>query len=124
MSRCDLSSAHTNDTTLDRQQWVQQAGNPVRYAQHARKQPLPGNAAKPVTVQFAKGDQTVPNRTTSALIRAGDLEDRATYFRNDLAFAANPGTPKNTTIDPDGAAGPLFEVPVALPLPETLTFIP
>ncbi|HEU5297274.1 MAG TPA: Ig-like domain-containing protein [Burkholderiaceae bacterium] len=142
--------------TLDRFQWVQQAGNPVSYAQHIRKQPLPGNAAKSVIVQFAKGDQTVPNPTSSALIRAGDLEDRATFYRNDLAFAANAGFPKNphtfltnigsavtapvaigaqtqiaiffvsngaTTIDPDGA-GPLFEVPIASPLPETLSFIP
>ena len=28
-----------------------------------------------------------------------------------------------TVIDPDGA-GPLFEVPIAGPLPETLNFIP
>jgi len=141
---------------LDRFQWVQQAGNPVSYAQHIRKQPLPGNGPKPVIVQFAKGDQTVPNPTASALIRAGDLEDRATFFRNDLAFANNAGVGKNphtfltnignaaaapyaigaqtqiatffvskgvTTIDPDGA-GPFFEVPVVLPLPETLNFIP
>jgi hypothetical protein len=142
---------------LDRQQWVQQSGNPVSYAQHIRKQPLPGNGPKPVIVQFAKGDQTVPNPTASALIRAGDLENRATFFRNDLAFAANPATPKNphtfltniaagglgpnvaigaqsqiaaffasggvTVIDPDGP-GPLFEVPVVLPLPEALNFIP
>ncbi|MCC7285859.1 MAG: Ig-like domain-containing protein [Burkholderiaceae bacterium] len=80
---------------LDRFQWVQQSGNPVSYAQHIRKQPLPGNAPKPVIVQFAKGDMTVPNPTTSALIRAGDLADRATYFRNDLAFAADAATPKN-----------------------------
>lgn len=45
--------------------------------------------------QFAKGDSTVPNPTTSAILRAGDLADRASYFRNDLAFAANPATPKN-----------------------------
>ena len=52
--------------TLDRFQWVQQAGNPVSYAPHIRKQPLPGNAAKPVIIQFAKGDKTVPNPTTTA----------------------------------------------------------
>ncbi|HET9208239.1 MAG TPA: Ig-like domain-containing protein [Burkholderiaceae bacterium] len=141
---------------LDRFQWVQQAGNPVSYAQHIRKQPLHG-AAKPVLVQVAKGDVTVPNPTSSALVRAGGLQDRMVYFRNDLAFAANGATPKNphtfltniasgglaptiavgtqtqiatffasngvTVIDPDGA-GPLFEVPIAGPLPETLNFIP
>ena len=57
--------------------------------------PLDGVEPRPVIFQFAKGDQTVPNPTTTALLRAGDLADRATYFRNDLAFAANPATPKN-----------------------------
>jgi len=144
---------------LDRFQWVQQAGNPVSYAQHIRSQPLPGNGPKPVIVQFAKGDKTVPNPTASALIRAGALEDRTTYFRNDLVVAAVPGAPTNphtfltnidprlpamvaqlaiaaqtqiatffvsagaTTIDPDGTQ-PLFEVPIAGALPESLNFIP
>ena len=141
---------------LDRFEWVQQSGNPVSYAPLIRKSPLPGSAAKKVIVQFAKGDTTVPNPTSSALLRAGALQDRATYFRNDLAFAANAGVPKNPhtfltniaipasapyavaaqsqiaaffasngllTIDPDGA-GPYFEVPVALPIPESLNYIP
>jgi hypothetical protein len=72
---------------FDRTEWVSQSGNPVSYAQFIRKQPLDGNAQKPVIFQFAKGDMTVPNPTTSAILRAGDLKDRATYFRNDLAFA-------------------------------------
>ncbi|HEX6703697.1 MAG TPA: hypothetical protein VF169_02970 [Albitalea sp.] len=80
---------------LDRFEWAQQAGNPVSYAPHIRKHPLPGNDAKPVLIQFAKGDKTVPNPTTTAIIRAGDLADRTVYFRNDLAFAANPAVPKN-----------------------------
>jgi len=48
-----------------------------------------------VIIQFAKGDQTVPNPTATAILRAGDLADRATFFRNDLAFAANSAVPKN-----------------------------
>ena len=141
---------------LDRAEWVTQAGNPVAYAPHIRKEPLSGLTPKPVIVQFAKGDGTVPNPTNSSLIRAGELTDRTTYYRNDLAFAANPavaknphtfltaiGTPANapialaaqaqiavffasdgaTVIDPDGA-GPLFETPIASPLPEELNFIP
>ena len=80
---------------IDRAQWVTQAGNPVSYAAYIRKQPLHGHSAKPVIVQFAKGDVTVPNPTSSAIIRAGGLSDRATYFRNDLAYAANPAVGKN-----------------------------
>jgi hypothetical protein len=141
---------------LDRFEWVQQAGNPVAYAPFIRKHPLGHNAAKPVIFQFAKGDGTVPNPTTTAILRAGDLADVATLYRNDLAFANNPAVPKNphtfltnigsaagapyavaaqtqigvffqsngaSIIDPDGA-GPFFEMPVALPLPETLSFLP
>ncbi len=80
---------------FDRTEWVSQSGNPVSYAPFIRKEPLHGNAVKPVIFQFAKGDMTVPNPTTSAILRAGDLKDRATYFRNDLAFMQVPPTSRN-----------------------------
>lgn len=150
---------------IDNTEWVQQGGNPVTYAPHIRKAPLAGMAPKFVIFQFAKGDQTVPNPTTTAILRAGDLADTATFYRNDLAFAANGAIPKNPhtfltgilspvaggiaraaqqqiatffasevvsgmiplVIDPD-ALGlfpvPVFEVPIVLPLPEALSFIP
>jgi hypothetical protein len=72
---------------FDRNEWVQMSGNPVAYAAAIRKRPLAGNQPKPVIVQFAQGDVVVPNPTNTALIRAGDLADRATRFRNDLAYA-------------------------------------
>ncbi|MBL8350803.1 MAG: Ig-like domain-containing protein [Burkholderiaceae bacterium] len=95
---------------VDRAQWVTQAGNPVSYAPFIRKSPLAGQAAKPVIVQFAKGDVTVPNPTSSAIVRAGGLTDRVTYFRNDLAYALNPAVGKNphvflTNIGNAAAAG-------------------
>jgi len=141
---------------FDWSEWVSQSGNPVAYAPHIRKDPLHGQDAKPVIFQFAKGDGVVPNPTNMAIVRAGDLADRTTFYRNDLAFAANPAVPKNPhgflaglgspataaiavaaqtqiavffasdgaiTIDPDGA-GPIFETPIPLPLPEGLNFIP
>ncbi len=80
---------------VENSEWVSQAGNPVAYAPHIRRSPLEGMEPKPVIFQVAKGDQTVPNPTATAILRAGDLADRTTYFRNDLAFAANPATPKN-----------------------------
>ena len=80
---------------LDRNEWVQQSGNPVSYASLIRQNPPQGHAAKPVIVQVAKGDVTVPNPTSTAIIRAGGLKDRTTYFRNDIAFVAVPGVPKN-----------------------------
>ena len=141
---------------VDQQIWAQAPADPVAYAAHVRADPLFGVDPKAIIVQFAKGDETVPNPTASALIRAGGLQDRATYFRNDIAFATVPGyivknphtflsnisgasapiaiaaqqqiatflaTGGAVTIDPDGP-GPLFETPIAGPLPETLNFIP
>ena len=75
--------------------WLAQAGDPVAWASFIRKSPLPGQATKSVIIQFARGDKTNPNPTTTAIIRGGDLADRATLFRNDLAFALNPTFPKN-----------------------------
>lgn len=152
-----VAGAIAIQTVVDYANWLQQAADPVAWAAFVRRSPLAGDPAKNVIVQFAKGDETVPNPTATALIRSGELTDRTTFFRNDLAFAANPAFPKNPhtfltnialappvaavaiaaqtqigiffatngalTIDPDGP-GPLFEVPVAGPLPEGLNFIP
>ncbi|MDX6422586.1 MAG: hypothetical protein QOI67_57, partial [Gaiellaceae bacterium] len=71
---------------IDWNEWAQQAANPAAYAPHL---------TSPIILQFARGDQTVPNPTTSAIIRAGGLALRATVYRNDLAFAANAAVPKN-----------------------------
>lgn len=79
---------------LDRFEWVQQSGNPVSYAAMIRRNPPRGHAPKPVIFQVAKGDTVVPNPTSTAIIRAGALTDRVTYFRNDLAVAGNPAVPR------------------------------
>ena len=71
---------------IDRTEWVQQAANPAAYAPYI---------TKPVIVQFARGDKTVPNPTASTILRACGCAARATLFRNDLAFQANPLVPKN-----------------------------
>jgi hypothetical protein len=94
---------------LENAEWVSQSGNPVAYAPHLRKDPLPGVPAKTVIIQFARGDQTVPNPTTTAILRAGNLADRATFFRNDLAYKADQSFPKNphaflTNLDPSKPA--------------------
>ena len=80
---------------FEHREWVSQTANPVAYAPHLRKDPLPGVPIRPVLFQFATGDQIAPNPTNSAILRAGDLADRATLYRNDLAFAENFAVPKN-----------------------------
>jgi hypothetical protein len=82
-------------TVEDTSRWLGQAGDPVAWAPFIRSSPLRGDAPKSVIIQFARGDETVPNPTATALLRSGDLSDRATFFRNDLAFALGVGFGKN-----------------------------
>jgi hypothetical protein len=85
-------------SVFERTEWAQQAGVAAAYAPLIRKRPLPGHAPKPIIFQVAKGDMTMPNPTSSLIVRAGDFRDRVTYFRNDLARAADPALPR----DPHG----------------------
>jgi dienelactone hydrolase len=80
---------------FERAEWVAQAGDAAAYAPYLRKSPLPGVSPKSVLIQIVRGDQTGPNPRNTAIIRAGDLADRTTYFRNDLAFQEDPAVPKN-----------------------------
>ena len=136
-------------------EWASESGDPVAYAPHLRKNPLAAVPAKSVVYQVAKGDRTEPNPVATALLRAGDLADRATFYRHDLAFAENPMLPKNphgfmvrsdilafraitlpvqqqigVFFDTDGTEiihpepARFFEVPIVLPLPEDLSYIP
>ncbi len=91
---------------LERAEWAQQVGNPAAYAPHLVTRPLAGVPAKSIILQFALGDRTVPNPTTSAIIRAGGLEQRTTLFRNDLARLAIPALPANPHTFLTGVVGP------------------
>jgi hypothetical protein len=91
---------------FERWEWSSMSGDALGYVRHLRKAPLSGVPAKSVIMQFALGDQVVPNPTSTALIRAGALTDRTTYFRTDLAVAANPLVPKDPHIFLGGWATP------------------
>lgn len=112
--------------------WIERAGSPETFA------PLVPHGR--TLIQSAFGDQTVPNPTAGTLIRAGGLQDRTTFYRNDKtpnaidnphgflldpSFTLGFGSGQNQmstflaskgriVIDPDGAAG-VFEVPIADP---------
>jgi len=138
-------------------EWVSQSSNPAAFARHLQRSPLAGMPQKSVLFLFAKGDMTVPNPTTTAILRAGDLADRTIFFRNDLALAEDPRMSRNphgfafAIADPSALAREIargiqqrvalflasggeliihpeparfFEVPVLLPLPEDLSYIP
>jgi hypothetical protein len=89
---------------IDRTEWAQQPGNPAAYAPHV---------TAPVIYQFARGDQTVPNPTTSAILRACGCADRATLYRHDLVVAANPTLGRNPHTFLTNLAGPVTG-PIAL----------
>jgi len=93
---------------IDNTEWVSQSGNPVAYAPHLRKIPLDGVSTRPFIIQSAKGDQTVPNPTASAIVRAADAHDRWTLFRNDLVRATLVGAQTNphTFLTNIGATNP------------------
>ena len=143
---------------FERAEWLSQSGNPVAYARHLRQEPLAGVDDKNILFQVARGDLQVPNPSTSAVLRAGDLADRATLYRHELVLA-DPDRPAaqeqldahpflfftlfpdlgdvglaaqiqmaeylasggTLTLDPDGP-GPIFEVPISTPLPETCNY--
>jgi dienelactone hydrolase len=95
-----VPGASAIQTVLENTIWAQQAANPAAYAPFI---------TAPVIIQFARGDETVPNPTTTAILRAGNLASRATLFRNDLAVAANPAVAHNphtflTNVGGPGAA--------------------
>jgi hypothetical protein len=90
-----VAGAMAIQEVVDNTFWATQPGDPVAYAPHLRKDPLPGVPAKSIIVQFNKGDQSAPDPNATAMIRAGDLADRTSYYRHDVAFAADPNIPKN-----------------------------
>jgi hypothetical protein len=89
----DVPGAIALQEYVEQAEWASQSGNPVAYAPYIRKSPLGRNPVKSVIFQIAKGDKTVPNPTGTAIIRAGELQGQVTFYRNDLARAANPAVP-------------------------------
>jgi fermentation-respiration switch protein FrsA (DUF1100 family) len=69
---------------FDRAEWLSQSANPVAFAPYLKQAPLPGVAPKAVLYQWAVGDLTVPNPTTTALLGAGHLQPVSSLFRHDL----------------------------------------
>jgi hypothetical protein len=83
---------------LARVEWLGRRADPLAYARHLRRSPLPGLEPARVLVQWALDDRVVPNSTTAALVRAGELGDRTVLVRTDrIARAAGVDWP-----DPHG----------------------
>jgi hypothetical protein len=83
----DVPGAIAIQDHIERIEWAMQSSDPVAYAPHLRRAPLPGVPARPVLIPFAQGDRVARNATTANLLRAGDLADRTLYFRALDAYA-------------------------------------
>ena len=104
---------------LEHLEWANMPADPAAFAPYLRKIPLDGRSGTPVIVQVAKGDQTVPNPSTAAILRAGDLADRTTYYRTDIAidsFGAGPPAPPPTPPPGVEKSGHVFLVRMNSPL--------
>src|SRR5262249_5493841 len=110
----DVPGAMAIQEVFTNAQWAMSSSDALAYISHIRKEPLVGVPPKSIIVQFDKADQNVPNPFTSALLRAGDLVDRATLYRHDLAFAELPGLPHNGHSFIDLALNTLTWRPIAL----------
>jgi Bacterial Ig-like domain len=74
-------------------EWLGIEGDPVAFAPHLKPSPLAGVPARPVLIQFARGDRTMPNPATSTLVRAAGLQASTWIYRHDLARAQAPSLP-------------------------------
>ena len=82
---------------LERSEWLGRIADPAAFAPLLQRNPPRGTAARPVLIQFARGDQNTQNPGTNAIIRAGALESSTALYRHDLFYptVAPTGTQKN-----------------------------
>ena len=85
----DTTGAIEIQELFERLEWLQAQGDPLFFA------PLLKQAAKPVLWLFAKGDQSVPNPASSALVRAAGMRETTWLYRHDLARQALPSLDEN-----------------------------
>ncbi len=80
-------------SAFETDEWLGMQGDPIAFAPHLKPSPLPGVPVRPVLVQFARADRTMPNPATTNLIRAAGLQSSTWVYRHDLALAQAPDLP-------------------------------
>jgi pimeloyl-ACP methyl ester carboxylesterase len=66
-------------------EWLEASGQPGLYAPYFKSATRPGLPLKRILFQVAIGDHTVPNPSSSALIRNANLVETTSIYRHDLA---------------------------------------
>jgi hypothetical protein len=85
----DTAGAIEIQELFERLEWLQAQGDPLFFAALLKQ------AAKPVLWLFARGDQSVPNPASSALVRAAGMRETTWLYRHDLARQALPSLDEN-----------------------------
>ncbi len=80
---------------IERLDWLEAPGSAIIHAAYMKQATLPGEAIKKVLFQFAFGDQTVANPSTSALIRSAYMWNQVSMYRHDIARTLDPTIPLN-----------------------------
>jgi dienelactone hydrolase len=73
-----------------RAEWLQESADPSAFAPYLREAPLMLAGPRPVLIQMAVGDRTVPNPTTEQMIRAGALQPFVSLYRHDMVVTTLP----------------------------------
>jgi pimeloyl-ACP methyl ester carboxylesterase len=76
-------------------EWLGMSGDAMAFAPHLKVSPLAEAPARPVLIQFARGDMTVPNPANSGLIKAAGLEANTWLYRHDVARPLAPDLPRD-----------------------------
>ncbi len=95
----DVAGAVEIQNLFETVEWLQISGDPLAYA---------GQLKAPVLWQFARGDRTVPNPQTTALLRAAGNPLSVQLYRHDLARAVSQDlalNPHAYLVDIRSAAG-------------------
>jgi hypothetical protein len=71
-------------------EWLTIYADPTAWAPHYRASPLPGIPPRQVLFQQAWGDETIPNPSGTALVRAALMPEMVRYYRNDIARSIFP----------------------------------
>jgi hypothetical protein len=82
----DVAGAIEIQNVFENVEWLQISGDPLAYA---------GQLKAPVLWQFARGDRTVPNPQTTALLRAAGATQNVQLYRHDLARAVSQDLVEN-----------------------------
>src|SRR5438309_7404187 len=86
----DVGGALVVQAAFEAAEWLGMVGDPLGFAEHLKRSPLPSVPAKSTLFQSSYGDLEVPNPTASTLIRSAGEKDTAWFFLFKNAETVHP----------------------------------